>query len=259
MSESDFQQIKDWNKKSLILLKKEIKKSESDFQQIKDWNKLLQIPVFSCSMSESDFQQIKDWNMEWMIILKRRLVSESDFQQIKDWNWLPDRRRIYRQSGLNPTSNKSRIETDLFSFNRWKIVSVWIRLPTNQGLKPTFGIRYMAAISRLNPTSNKSRIETSNSTDDIWCDYMSESDFQQIKDWNLTIGKLYTVSFKVWIRLPTNQGLKPVTAGSPQTVTESLNPTSNKSRIETPAPILGQVCAPSGLNPTSNKSRIETP
>jgi len=90
-----------------------------------------------------------------------------------------------RAGCLNPTSNKSRIET----FMDHKLVhdskGVWIRLPTNQGLKllglivgGIFGLS-------LNPTSNKSRIET------------------------LLFSRCLIFQPYVWIRLPTNQGLKP--------------------------------------------------
>jgi len=135
--------------------------------------------------------------------------SESDFQQIKDWNQLlclSLKPNVF--SCLNPTSNKSRIET--------KYRDVWKR-NSNEG---------------LNPTSNKSRIETSHSWDLFLKRLRSESDFQQIKDWNtMSLSWLYTMSTSesdfqqikdwnrdlgfqgevegvVWIRLPTNQGLK---------------------------------------------------
>jgi len=111
--------------------------------------------------SESDFQQIKDWNHSYDLGNKKRsVVSESDFQQIKDWNdisptqiqgGLPclnptsNKSRIETVSyfkfplqwlvSLNPTSNKSRIETWISAPYQVGANAVWIRLPTNQGLK----------------------------------------------------------------------------------------------------------------------------
>jgi len=110
-SESDFQQIKDWNLPKLWYLSLKILKSESDFQQIKDWNLLIALVQFAVVSSESDFQQIKDWNcVQYALVVLLPFVSESDFQQIKDWNSSLHLRRSYF----------------------W---NVWIRLPTNQGLK----------------------------------------------------------------------------------------------------------------------------
>jgi len=62
------------------------------------------------------------------------------------------------RAGLNPTSNKSRIETGLTGF----------------------GMQLHAV--GLNPTSNKSRIETAGDVNYLSGSVVSESDFQQIKD-----------------------------------------------------------------------------
>jgi len=86
--------------------------SESDFQQIKDWNSSNgMLSVGRKPMSESDFQQIKDWNLVVPLVQRNYTTSESDFQQIKDWNFPNDNGTIFGTVGLNPTSNKSRIET----------------------------------------------------------------------------------------------------------------------------------------------------
>jgi len=258
LSESDFQQIKDWNISSPIL------RSASVIvwirlptnQGLKPGNGIaLRGAAMQClnptsnksrietkhskgkgtspSPSESDFQQIKDWNRDRKYNIPGWLWSESDFQQIKDWNFFAETYRV------------------VFDY-------VWIRLPTNQGLKPNVETGTVWQSQSLNPTSNKSRIETPTSSvglesaQDVWIrlptnqglkrDFRggktadlaeSESDFQQIKDWNFH--QIHTISSNY----------------------QSLNPTSNKSRIETH--IRDSVCAEKyRLNPTSNKSRIET-
>jgi len=42
-------------------------------------------------------------------------TSESDFQQIKDWNSHDEYLEALSENRLNPTSNKSRIETPEFA------------------------------------------------------------------------------------------------------------------------------------------------
>jgi len=112
-------------------------------------------------------------------------ASESDFQQIKDWNgaqwwWYRRTRR-----GLNPTSNKSRIETTLIHRYISTRQVVWIRLPTNQGLKLS------------SPTNQRGELLA------VWIRLPTNQGLKQFR----------TISFfggnSVWIRLPTNQGLKP--------------------------------------------------
>jgi len=88
------------------------------------------------------------------------ISSESDFQQIKDWNLLLEWFRSMENPRLNPTSNKSRIETLFRRRSYLKSNRVWIRLPTNQGLKRELGLTTWRVRIGLNPTSNKSRIET---------------------------------------------------------------------------------------------------
>jgi len=85
--------------------------SESDFQQIKDWNFSRYYSGAYGTPSESDFQQIKDWNSFLPPKVHDYLQSESDFQQIKDWNSHSARFKVIAAGRLNPTSNKSRIET----------------------------------------------------------------------------------------------------------------------------------------------------
>ena len=135
---------------------------------------------------------------------------------------------------------------------------VWIRLPTNQGLKPilyvTIGTSECGVWIRL-PTNQGLKLSG------IWIVYgtveRSESDFQQIKDWNSGGGVIMPFKRIVWIRLPTNQGLKHGSSWFYGPGDSGLNPTSNKSRIETANRPRISV-RNSGLNPTSNKSRIET-
>jgi len=185
-------------------------RSESDFQQIKDWN-AIQPSSLTCFKlvwirlpTNQGLKQIAGISREvsknvWIRLptnqglkpLKNTLdsgditKSESDFQQIKDWNICAHRAGGLSPTGsLNPTSNKSRIETTGRRIrtavpkrlnptsNKSRIetagdvnylagsVVVWIRLPTNQGLKPGTNILIGIRSCSLNPTSNKSRIET---------------------------------------------------------------------------------------------------
>ena len=110
-------------------------------------------------------------------------MSESDFQQIKDWNLKSAGYISVNKLCLNPTSNKSRIETEMH-------------------------LDALHGPIRLNPTSNKSRIETERQIQDALATSRSESDFQQIKDWNKNCAGCWLRWISVWIRLPTNQGLK---------------------------------------------------
>jgi len=115
--------------------------------------------------------------------LDESLNPTSNKSRIETHGW--SNRKMRRLWRLNPTSNKSRIETPLQSHEwNWSVL-VWIRLPTNQGLK--LGFISLIAVN---------------------CD-QSESDFQQIKDWNRCFERH-------------RMGLE-----------GRLNPTSNKSRIET--------------------------
>jgi len=126
-------------------------------------------------------QGLKHYRQQYLTCLF--VLSESDFQQIKDWNFIFPSPLHNARNSLNPTSNKSRIETvwlclRIFSRHRsesdfqqikdWNsswyapcngLNYVWIRLPTNQGLK----------------------LRSARKNYNAWI---------------------------VWIRLPTNQGLK---------------------------------------------------
>jgi len=137
--------------------------------------------------------------------------SESDFQQIKDWNGARIDFFIWIIESLNPTSNKSRIETRKHRQRGWPTAKVWIRLPTNQGLKHENAVFYFQLhFCSLNPTSNKSRIETLTN---------SKRFRQVILGLNPTSNKSRIETSiryaKNWWRC------------------RCLNPTSNKSRIET--------------------------
>ena len=199
-------------------------KPESFFEKYCQWNR-----------SESDFQQIKDWNngtsqtlcpsntrlnptsnksrieTKYRDVWRRssNVKSESDFQQIKDWN-IPYRfTKLSPPTSLNPTSNKSRIETTKTGLTAPEPEDVWIRLPTNQGLKldengiivksdrvwirlPTNQGLKLNSNGHL-PSSNEMvwiRLPTNQGLKHIinqcWVTRItrSESDFQQIKDWN---------------------------------------------------------------------------
>jgi len=137
--------------------------------------------------SESDFQQIKDWNVSAHLASAIVLtLSESDFQQIKDWNIGAGSPAPQALISLNPTSNKSRIETFPHHKNPLLFPRVWIRLPTNQGLKLVLIIWLIPWWSRV-----WIRLPTNQGLKPVSCPIRDRS------------------QISVWIRLPTNQGLKP--------------------------------------------------
>ncbi len=88
--------------------------------------------------------------------------------------------------------------------------------------------------SRLNPFSNKTRIETYVLDGTHKQMKLSESLLQQNKDWNWVGVASSDHRHNVWIPSPTKQGLKPQLKRFSSISFSSLNPFSNKTRIETP-------------------------
>jgi len=148
-------------------------------------------------------------HLSYKMLQLSQFRSESDFQQIKDWNQARTFRLGFVRASLNPTSNKSRIETPVVTSLIFRQSLVWIRLPTNQGLKlktsSLICAKYPVWI-RL-PTNQglkqcAYRIETMKVAD-VWIRLPTNQ--------GLKLGGMDVVESEfgqVWIRLPTNQGLK---------------------------------------------------
>jgi len=186
MSESDFQQIKDWNcvrwvlsrnmtlrlnptsnksrietKVSLFLrLLNPCLNPTSNKSRIETTNSMPCSANHSRSLNptsnKSRIETSKDgiiWNYNHCSL--NPTSNKSRIETLVTWQF-----RMLIFPCLNPTSNKSRIETYYLSPNLSLPCRVWIRLPTNQGLKLRENYCRECLKARLNPTSNKSRIET---------------------------------------------------------------------------------------------------